>query len=352
MVRWSGRGRSTSATSSACPRVREAAGRGRARCCVLPEPWRPLAWCFSLMPPALGEGRCLPYNRLHPVCAPGSKLSLALRGGKAAARHSPIPQPGCARAVKAWVRYAKFEMKSAGDVAAARACYERAIEELGEDANNVGGWLPCSAGCRWGRGTCWASWRSFPCSPAPWLAAPICPPSALGTDHAGCGGPQCSPHCLLRYSPALPPPSPPPLLQEELFMRFAEFEEKVKEVERARWVAAPRCCGGCCCCCGGGCCFCCCCSAVLLPPAPFGRRCRPRAAIHTPARGNPGAARPLSCSAEHRPEHTACTPSHTHTHLPQPPPPPLSPPQRHLQVRAGPPAQEPGGRAVPPVCAV
>jgi len=55
------------------------------------------------------------------------------------------------------VRYAKFEMKSAGDVAAARACYERAVEELGDDANN-----------------------------------------------------------------------------EELFMRFAEFEEKVKEVERAR----------------------------------------------------------------------------------------------------------------------
>lgn len=34
-----------------------------------------------------------------------------------------------------------------------------------------------------------------------------------------------------------------PGLQEELFMRFAEFEEKVKEVERARWVppACPRC---------------------------------------------------------------------------------------------------------------
>ncbi|PRW59332.1 Crooked neck 1 [Chlorella sorokiniana] len=63
----------------------------------------------------------------------------------------------CLPSVKAWVRYAKFEMQSGGDVGAARACYERAIEELGEDANN-----------------------------------------------------------------------------EELFLRFAEFEEKVKEVERAR----------------------------------------------------------------------------------------------------------------------
>lgn len=45
--------------------------------------------------------------------------------------------PALLPAVKAWVRYAKFEMQSGGDVAAARACYERAIEELGEDANNV-----------------------------------------------------------------------------------------------------------------------------------------------------------------------------------------------------------------------
>ena len=50
----------------------------------------------------------------------------------------------CLPSVKAWVRYAKFEMKSGGNVGAARACYERAVEELGEDANNVsgndGGW--------------------------------------------------------------------------------------------------------------------------------------------------------------------------------------------------------------------
>ena len=37
------------------------------------------------------------------------------------------------------MRFAKFEMKN-GDLAAARHCYERAVDELGEDANNVGGW--------------------------------------------------------------------------------------------------------------------------------------------------------------------------------------------------------------------
>ena len=39
--------------------------------------------------------------------------------------------------VKAWVRYAKFEMKN-GDVARARQCYERAVESLGEEAQTVG----------------------------------------------------------------------------------------------------------------------------------------------------------------------------------------------------------------------
>ena len=57
----------------------------------------------------------------------------------------PTPPP---RAVKAWVRYAKFEMREGGDVAAARACYERAVEELGDDANNVrAGWRWCRAWC-------------------------------------------------------------------------------------------------------------------------------------------------------------------------------------------------------------
>lgn len=39
--------------------------------------------------------------------------------------------------VKSWVRYAKFEMKN-GEVALARRTYERAVEELGEDAQTVG----------------------------------------------------------------------------------------------------------------------------------------------------------------------------------------------------------------------
>ena len=42
----------------------------------------------------------------------------------------------CIPSVKAWVRYAKFEMKN-GEVARARSCYERSIEELGEDAQTV-----------------------------------------------------------------------------------------------------------------------------------------------------------------------------------------------------------------------
>ena len=38
--------------------------------------------------------------------------------------------------VKAWVRYAKFEMSN-GNVALARNCYERAVESLGEDGQTV-----------------------------------------------------------------------------------------------------------------------------------------------------------------------------------------------------------------------
>lgn len=39
----------------------------------------------------------------------------------------------CLPSVKAWVRYAKFELQYANDPAAARRCYERSVEELGED---------------------------------------------------------------------------------------------------------------------------------------------------------------------------------------------------------------------------
>ena len=42
----------------------------------------------------------------------------------------------CLPTVKAWVRYAKFEMQN-GQVGLARRCYERAIEQLGEDAQTV-----------------------------------------------------------------------------------------------------------------------------------------------------------------------------------------------------------------------
>lgn len=42
----------------------------------------------------------------------------------------------CIPTVKAWVRYAKFEMQN-GEVALARGCYERAVEELAEDGETV-----------------------------------------------------------------------------------------------------------------------------------------------------------------------------------------------------------------------
>lgn len=42
----------------------------------------------------------------------------------------------CIPSVKAWVRYAKFEMKN-GQVGLARQCYERAVGEMGEDAQTV-----------------------------------------------------------------------------------------------------------------------------------------------------------------------------------------------------------------------
>lgn len=42
----------------------------------------------------------------------------------------------CLPTVKAWVRYAKFEMQN-GEIGLARKCYERAVEELGEDGETV-----------------------------------------------------------------------------------------------------------------------------------------------------------------------------------------------------------------------
>ena len=51
----------------------------------------------------------------------------------------------CIPTVKSYVRYAKFEMRN-GDVVRSRRCYERAVEELGEDAQTVR--VPCSLGPR------------------------------------------------------------------------------------------------------------------------------------------------------------------------------------------------------------
>ena len=48
----------------------------------------------------------------------------------------------CIPTVKAWVRYAKFEMQN-GEVGLARKCYERAVEELAEDGETVS-FLPAS----------------------------------------------------------------------------------------------------------------------------------------------------------------------------------------------------------------
>ena len=42
----------------------------------------------------------------------------------------------CIPTVKSYVRYAKFEMRN-GDVTRSRRSYERAVEELGEDAQTV-----------------------------------------------------------------------------------------------------------------------------------------------------------------------------------------------------------------------
>ena len=68
----------------------------------------------------------------------------------------------CLPTVKAWVRFAKFEMQN-GEIPLARACYERAVEQLGEDAQTV------QFRRRWGfrvlRGmhtVVWSSWAKAP----------------------------------------------------------------------------------------------------------------------------------------------------------------------------------------------
>jgi hypothetical protein len=62
-------------------------------------------------------------------------LSLSPRPGSPISPGHPLQ---VLPSVKAWVRYAKFEL-SHNNVAGARSCYERAMEALGEDANTVRG---------------------------------------------------------------------------------------------------------------------------------------------------------------------------------------------------------------------
>lgn len=151
-TRRSGRARSTSDTLSACPRVRAYRSCAAVLLHLCASPSIP-AQCLAAGTPVTGCAGLL-WLRLR-LCCPSVRLPSQPRRPLL----SPSPPFVLLPAVKAWVRYAKFEMKSGGDVAAARSCYERAVEELGEDANN-----------------------------------------------------------------------------EELFLRFAEFEERVKEVDRARCV--------------------------------------------------------------------------------------------------------------------
>ncbi len=81
--------------------------------------------------------------------------------------------------VRSWVRFAKFELRS-GDVARSRQTYERALQDLGEEAQSVGAAAPAGADadadagagadvdllqillmCWWGPS--WSAWHPAPC---------------------------------------------------------------------------------------------------------------------------------------------------------------------------------------------
>lgn len=109
----------------------------------------------------------------------------------------------CLPEVKSWVRYAKFEMKS-GDVARARTVYERSVQELEGEANMV-------------------SMSNHASGDSAVLLL-----SGLRDVRVGCRQPHSlGANAVLSTVVVM-------RLQEELFMKFADFEEKVKEVERAR----------------------------------------------------------------------------------------------------------------------
>ncbi len=102
----------------------------------------PMVWVVGLpapvpshRPAAVGL-RAYTYHHASPLLRQ-RPLPLPLR---LALTRSPVPcSPLPSTRTQAWVRYAKFEFQN-GEVALARRCYERGVEELGEDAQTVGGW--------------------------------------------------------------------------------------------------------------------------------------------------------------------------------------------------------------------
>jgi len=134
------------------------------------------------------------------------------------------------------------------NVAGARACYERGLEALGEDANTVraplgrgglgGGWV--------GLAGCWIFGEESSRARRLQLSSSCIPHSNcicklyLSSDLESVAHTQDSPTNLKMQpqtkppNPTTPDPPPNPIIQEEFFMAFAEFEEHVKEPERAR----------------------------------------------------------------------------------------------------------------------
>lgn len=123
--------------------------------------------------------------------------------------------------VKAWVRFAKFELQN-NDVARSRSCYERAMEALGEDANTV------SHSCLLMQ--CGINFHQLMACDT--IILSCCSTSTLCVYVLyRCFGLSCQsvvPAALFCVCAKCV------CLQEEFFLRFAEFEEIVKEPERAR----------------------------------------------------------------------------------------------------------------------
>ena len=87
--------------------------------------------------PVLQLTGCTSANMLSLVSGSYPCLQMELRYNEVdKARNIYERYVRCLPTVKAWARYAKFEMQN-GQVGLARRCYERAIEQLGEDAQTV-----------------------------------------------------------------------------------------------------------------------------------------------------------------------------------------------------------------------